>query len=286
MSTKKIINYIELTKPRISLFALVFVAMGYSIAVSGQFLWLQLVISLIGIGLVGGSCCVLNQYKERDLDLIMNRTMGRPLPSGRLSPINALIFGLVIGTAGELILFLFVNWVTALLAASMLFLYVGVYTPTKRISSICTLIGAIPGAMPPLLGWTAATGKIELGGIVLFSILFIWQIPHFLAIAWIYKEDYSRASFQMLSVIDQNGQATARQVIVYSLVLLPMSLLPSVLGTAGITYFWGALIMGIIFLGLGIELARHRTKIQARRLFLASLIYLPALCFLLAWDSV
>jgi protoheme IX farnesyltransferase len=286
MTNRLIADYWELTIPRICMLALIMAAIGFFIATDGTADLKLLAISLVGIGLVGASSGVINQYMERHLDGQMWRTLNRPLPSGRMEPRKALVFGVVLAVLGEAILLLAVNVVTAVLGAATLFIYLGVYTPSKRISTMSTLVGAIPGAMPPLLGWTAAEGRISGGGLILFSILFLWQIPHFLAIAWMYKEDYSRANFQVLSVIDEKGSATSRQIIIYTLVLLLVTLIPSAWGSAGQTYFYGALVMGLLFLAQGIWLAFHRTKAQARRLFLASLIYLPMLGLLLAWDRV
>ncbi len=279
-------DYFEMTKPRICLLALVMTTLGFFLASPGSIDRGLLFWSLLGISLVGGASGVLNQYIERDLDGKMWRTLERPLPAGRIEPAKALWFGVILTAMGEAILLVAVNPVTAVLGALTLLFYLGIYTPAKRVSSMSTLIGAIPGAMPPLLGWAAARGQIGPEGLVLFGILFLWQIPHFLAIAWIYREDYSRANFPILTVLDEQGAVTARQVIIYTLVLLPLTLVPTAWGVAGRVYFFGALVLGVGFLVQAILLAVQRTKVQARRLFFASLIYLPVLGILMVWDRV
>ena len=216
----------------------------------------------------------------------MWRTMNRPLPSGRITPAAALIIGIVAGVLGELVLFLAVNSITAVLGAVTFVCYVGIYTPMKRVSPMSTLIGAIPGAMPPLMGWTAAYGSIAMLGMLLFAILFLWQIPHFLAIAWLYREDYARANLPILSVIDEKGAATAKQVILYCVALLPLTLVPSVWGVTGKFYFIGAMALGFAFLASGVSLALNRSKPYARIMFFVSIFYLPALGFLMVWDRV
>jgi heme o synthase len=279
-------DYLELTKPRICLLALMMSTLGFILGSVGPVNPVRLFWSLLGIGLVGAASGILNQYIEREWDGQMWRTLNRPLPSGRVSPDHALHLGLLTGAIGETILLFAVNPVTAVLGATTLLFYLGIYTPSKRVSSLSTLIGAIPGAMPPLLGWTAAQGTLGAQGMLLFAILFVWQIPHFLAIAWIYREDYARGNFPVLPVIDEQGSDTAKQVIIYSLVLLPLTLVPAAWGVAGKIYFYGALVLGSLFLVQGIFLAVYRSKPYARRLFFASILYLPLLGFLMVWDRV
>jgi len=275
----------ELTKPRICLLALLMAGLGFFLGAS-DFNGELFVYSLIGIGLVGISSGALNQYLERDIDGLMHRTRHRPLPSGRCSPNHALILGSSAGIVGALLLLFAVNAVTAVLAAATLLFYLAVYTPSKRVTPLSTLVGAIPGAMPPLLGYTSSHGSMDLGGVLLFGILFLWQIPHFLAIAWIYQEDYARAKMPVLPLVDKNGTRTARQVVTYSLVLLPLSLVPAAWGWMGHFYFNGAMILGLLFLSVSLLWATYRSKALARRLFLASIIYLPALCFVMLWDRI
>jgi protoheme IX farnesyltransferase len=274
----------EMTKPRICLLALSMASLGYALATPGHVAFPALGIALLGIALVGACCGALNQFLERDIDARMWRTMRRPLPAGRLAPQAAVWMGAVTGIAGLVILAVWVNPLTAILGAATIFFYVCLYTPSKRWSTASTLIGAVPGAMPPLMGWTAASGTLSIEGILLFAILFIWQIPHFLSIAWIYREDYARASLPILSVVDEQGVATSKQVIVYSVALLPLTLLPTIWGVTGGVYFFGAMALGLIFLASGIGLAIHRSKAYARRLFLVSILYLPALGLLMIWD--
>jgi len=279
-------DYLELTKPRICVMALIMATLGFFLGLEGPLPWGLFVASLVGIGLVGAGCGALNQFIERDFDAQMWRTLNRPLPAGRLAPERALYFGIVLATIGTIILFVWVNNVTAWAGLFTLFFYVCVYTPSKRLSSLSTLLGAVPGAMPPLLGWTASQGTIGPAGLILFGILFLWQVPHFLAIAWIYRDDYGRANFPILTVIDKEGRVTAHQIVLYSVLLVPLTLLPSAWGVTGALYGAGALVLGLLFLVQAIALAVYRTKLQARRLFFASLIYLPALSVLMIVDRV
>jgi heme o synthase len=276
----------EMTKPRICLLALMMAALGFFLGSKGPIPPVTFVLALVGTALVGAACGALNMYLERDIDALMWRTMDRPLPSGRVPPRYALILGFSAAILGELILLVGVNPITAVLGAVTAFFYLGIYTPSKRVSSLSTLIGAIPGALPPLMGFTAAHGRIAAPGLWLFAILFLWQIPHFLAIAWIYREDYARGGFPILSVVDEAGLMTAKQILLYSLVLLPLTLVPSVWGITGGYYFGGALLLGAFFFVLGAKLAFRRNHAHARALFLYSILYLPALGLLLVWDRV
>lgn len=274
----------ELTKPRICMLSLMMSTLGFFLGSRGIVDYRTLWLSLAGTALVGASCGAFNHFLERDIDARMWRTMKRPLPSGRLEPSHAVILGAVTGMLGVAILFHYVNALTATLGVLTWFSYVWLYTPSKRWSTLSTLIGAVPGAMPPLMGWTSAANNLAPEGLLLFGILFIWQIPHFLSIAWIYKEDYARGGLAILSVVDEKGIATSKQVVVYSLALLPLTLLPTIWGVTGLLYFFGAMSLGLLFLGSGVSLAVHRSKPYARRLFLVSIVYLPLLSFLMIWD--
>ncbi len=278
-------DYLELTKPRVTLMVVITMAFGFYLGSRGAMDWLLLVHALIGTALVAGGTSALNQYWERDLDAKMLRTKNRPLPSGRLQPRAALLFGSIISATGIAELFFMVNGLTALLAAATLFSYVFLYTPLKQKNSLSTIVGAVPGALPPLGGWTAARNDLSIEGWILFAILFIWQLPHFLAIAWIYREDYLRGGFPMLTVIDPEGDSAGRQIISNCLALLPVSLLPTIVGMAGRFYFIGALALSLFFLGCGIAVMRHRSNVTVRRLLHASLLYLPTLLALMALDK-
>ncbi len=279
-------DMMTLTKPRICVLALLMAVLGYAVGSPDGFSWLALIKSIIGIGLVGGSCGAINMYIERDIDALMNRTKNRPLPSGRMRPRDALIMGGITFVIGTAALWFWSNPLTTYLGLATWFLYLFVYTPSKRVSTLSTLIGAIPGAMPPLMGYTAATNRLGEEGLLLFGILFLWQIPHFLAIAWMYREDYAQASLPILSVVDIEGSTTSRQIVGYTLALLPLSLLPTLWGVTGAWYFFGTLALGILFLFYGGLLAIRRTRVQARKLFFVSLVYLPAVGALWIWDRV
>jgi protoheme IX farnesyltransferase len=285
MNYKKISDYLELTKPRVTLMVVITMAFGFYLGARGAMDWRLLVHALIGTALVAGGTSAWNQYLERDIDAKMLRTKNRPLPAGRLKPVEALAFSVVISLAGIIHLLIMTNWLTALLAAATLFSYVFLYTPLKQKSSLSTVVGAIPGALPPLGGWTAARGDLGLEGWILFAILFIWQLPHFLAIAWIYREDYRRGGLPMLTVVDPEGDSAGRQIISNCLALLPVSLLPTIVGMAGRIYFIGALALSLFFLACGVAVMRYRTQISVRRLLHASLLYLPILLALMAIDK-
>lgn len=285
MTQTKFSDYLALTKPRVTLMVVITMAFGFYIGARGEMDWLLLLHAVVGTALVAGGTSALNQYFERDIDAKMQRTKKRPLPAGRLQPREAMVFSITISVAGIAHLLLAVNLLTAVLAALTLISYVFLYTPLKQRSSLSTVVGAIPGALPPLGGWTAARGDLSLEGWVLFAILFLWQLPHFLAIAWIYREDYRRGGFPMLTVVDPAGDSAGRQIISNCLALLPVSLLPTILGMAGRLYFVGALALSLFFLGCGIAVMRHRTNVDVRRLLRASLVYLPMLLALMALDK-
>jgi protoheme IX farnesyltransferase len=238
--------------------------------------------ALLGTALIAGASNALNQVAERDVDALMRRTQGRPLPAGRLSPVTATVFAWTIALTGLAELAAFVNDATALLAAATLVSYVYLYTPLKRRTTLATLVGAVPGALPIVGGWAAAGAPLDVRASALFGLLFLWQIPHFLAIAWMYREDYARAGLRMLSVDDEDGGATFRQATLNAAALLPVGLVPFVLGMAGAVYFAGALVLSAGLFVLAVVAARARSTAAARRLFLGTLVYLPAILSLMA----
>jgi heme o synthase len=272
-------DYLELSKSRIVMMVLMTTAAGYVIG-AHPFDAIVLLHTLIGTALVAAGTNALNQYVERDLDAMMRRTRRRPLPAGRISPRAALIFACAISVAGTLYLGLLVNWLTAFLGAFTLASYIFVYTPLKRVSTICTAIGAIPGAVPPLMGWTAATGTLGLGGWIAFGILFFWQLPHFMAISWMYREDYARGGFRMLSVVDDDGKAVARQAILYSLALLTVSVAPYFFGMSGLLYLFAATLAGLWIFVSSVMFLADRSPMPARSLFMSSNIYLLTMMLL------
>ncbi len=276
----------ELTKPRILFMVLVTAAFGAYVAEGGVPSLLLLGALLVGTGLLAGGASALNQVWERDTDARMARTANRPLPTGRISPEAAIAFGLAMSLAGVVTLAAGTNLLTAGVGLASLLSYVLVYTPLKRKTSLSTVVGAVPGALPPVMGWVAVTGSLDLGAAVLFGILFLWQMPHFLAIAWLCREDYAAAGFPMLPVVEPDGRSTGRQTILYALALLPVSLMPATLGLGGSIYFVGALVLGLIFLGFSIAFSRAFSMRAARRLMLASIVYLPALLVVMVLDSL
>jgi protoheme IX farnesyltransferase len=240
--------YVVLTKPDVTFLVVITTVAGFYLGSTGSMDWARLAHTLIGTLLVAGGTAALNQYVERDMDAIMRRTAARPLPTGTLKPTEVLIFGAVTIVLGTAWLVLAVNLLAAMVALATSLSYLGLYTPLKTRTTLATAVGAIPGALPPLIGWAAARGSLSEGGWILFAILFVWQFPHFMAIAWMYREDYARAGIQMLPVVDLKGDATFRLIVAMSAVLVPVSLLPSVVGMVGIPYFFGALVLGMILL--------------------------------------
>ncbi len=277
--------YLELTKPRIMTLVLVTTVLGYFLAGGPLGFTKNLWICLLGTALCCGGSGVLNQYLERDADLRMVRTRRRPIPAGIIAPAHALSFGVLLVLSGTGLLLWQVNLLTAFLAILTAFLYVIVYTPLKRLTWLNTLIGAIPGALPPVGGWAAASGELDIGAWVLFLILFIWQHPHFYAIAWMYRDDYSRGGFRMLSVVDPSGDSMFRQVVLFSVALIPIAILPSVIGMTGTTYLGGSLILGAYMLQASAKAARSRSVSDARNLLKASIFYLPLLLVLIVVDA-
>lgn len=278
----------ELVKPGITLMVVLTAGLGFLLAEREglSFSFVLLVHTLLGTALVSGGASVLNQVLEQDIDARMRRTAGRPLPAGRMAPDAALLFGVGLGVAGLLELALAVNLLTALLGAVALAGYVFVYTPLKRISSLATVIGAVPGAIPPMMGWSAVRDQLDPAAWVLFGILFFWQMPHFLAIAWLCREDYAKAGLPMLPVVDPAGRQTAHQAVLYGAVLVPLSLLPSLMGLMGEIYFLGALVLGLAYLAACGAFARTRSTSGARWLMLVSVFYLPALLLVMLLDRV
>jgi len=282
LSTRERVSaFWELTKPRITFLIVLTSAAGFGLGSRGRVDYLGLVSALFGIALLSSGIATLNQYAERDLDGLMRRTATRPLPTGKLAPWEALAFGAGLTVLAEIYLLVLVNPLSALLGLTVIAGYLFAYTPLKTRSSLSTVVGAFPGAVPPLIGWTAATGTLSIEAWVLFAILFLWQFPHFLAIAWMYREDYGRAGILMLPVVEPDGRVTAQQIVVYTLMLIPVSLLPTVLGLSGRIYFFGALILGLLFLYSSIRAAFSMSRQQARRLLLASVLYLPLLFILM-----
>jgi protoheme IX farnesyltransferase len=233
--------------------------------------------AVAGTAMVAGGAAVLNQVYERHTDALMHRTRRRPLPDGRVAPDDARTYGLFLSLTGLLLLWIMSTAAATWLAVATLLIYVVIYTPMKRRSSTATLVGAVPGALPPLIGWAAASGSASAGGLTLFAIVFLWQIPHFMAIAWLFRDDYGRAGFPMLPVIDQDGRRTAREAIIYSTILLPVSLAPSYVGISGMIYLWLAAVLGSTLLALSIGFGLKRSDAAARALFIGSIVYLPLL---------
>ena len=277
-------EYIELTKPRITWLILMSTGVGYFFGAKSGLHWLALLHTIIGTGLIASGTAALNQWYEREADGKMRRTQQRPLPSGRLGPNRALAFAIAISILGFVELAVGVNLLTGVLGLFTLASYLFVYTPLKQRSRHSTTIGAIPGAMPPLIGYAAASGTLTTEAWVLFAILFLWQFPHFYAIAWMYREDYERAGIRMLPVVEPDGESTARQILLYSLALIPISLIPKFLSMAGNVYLWGAVLLGSFFLYAGYRVTFIRTRRQARRVLLASVVYLPLLYGLMLLD--
>ena len=273
--------YVELTKPRITFLIVLTAAAGFCMASHGNLNYVVFSNAMIGIALLSSGIATLNQYMERDLDGLMRRTANRPLPSRRLLPWEALFFGVALTLVAEAYLAVFVNAVTAVLGLTVIAGYLFAYTPLKTRTSLSTMVGAFPGAVPPLIGWTAARGDITLESLVLFAILFLWQFPHFLAIAWMYREDYGRAGILMLPVVEPEGRVTGQQIVVYTVMLIPVSLLPAYMGMAGKVYLYGAALLGLLFLYSSIRAAISKSRQSARQLLLASVIYLPLLFILM-----
>src|SRR2546428_982895 len=275
-----------LTKPRVVVMVLVTTLVGYDVGLTGSADYLRMIHLLIGTLLAASGTLALNQYWERDVDARMDRTRTGPLPAGRLQPGGALLLGVALRMLGAAYLGALVGAVVALVTAATAILYLFAYTPLKRRTALCTLVGAVPGALPPVAGGAAARSDVTLGAGGLFGILFLWQLPHTLSIARLYREDYARAGVRLLPVIDPNGASTERQIVLACLALLAVSLLPTVIGWTGPIYLAGALALGLAFAGVGIGQALAPSAHSARRVLLVSLLYLPLLLGLLAFDRV
>jgi protoheme IX farnesyltransferase len=282
----RLADYWALTKPRIAVLVLATVAAGALLAAGPNITAGLLLHTLLGTALVAAGASALNQYLERDSDALMRRTENRPLPAGRLQPAEVLTFGLALGVGGVIYLACTLRQPAAALVAAFTFVaYVAIYTPLKSRTPLNTLIGAVPGALPPVIGWASVRGEVSAESVALFIILFLWQVPHFLAIAWIYRAEYARAGLRMLPVVDPDGRRTARQMATYCLALIPASLLPVLLGAAGPIYFAGAVAMGLAFLTLALAFGRGPSTPRARQVLRASLLYLPGLLGLLVLDA-
>ncbi|HYJ87625.1 MAG TPA: heme o synthase [Pyrinomonadaceae bacterium] len=281
---ERLAAYAELTKPRITFLIVLTSAAGFALASPGQVNYPALVAAMFGIALLSSGIATLNQYMERDLDALMRRTADRPLPSGKLLPWEALSFGVGLTVVAEIYLTILVNPLTGLLGLTVIAGYLFAYTPLKTRTTLSTMVGAFPGAVPPLIGWAAARGELSIEAWVLFAILFLWQFPHFLAIAWMYREDYGRANILMLPVVEPDGRVTAQQIVVYTVLLLPVSLLPAALGISGRIYLYGAIVLGLLFLYSSLRAAFSKSRQEAKRLLLASVIYLPLLFILMVVD--
>jgi len=279
------VAFLNLTKPRITLMVVLSALAGFALGTDSPVDWGKLLHFTLGIAVLSSGIGALNQYWERDLDKLMDRTRIRPLPRGLIRPSHALLFGTLLIVAAELYLARCVNPLTALWGLVALGSYLFIYTPLKTRTHWCTFIGAIPGALPPLLGWAAATNRVGIEALSLFAIMFLWQFPHFHAIATMYREDYARAGIRMLPVVEADGRATARQIVLYSLALLPVSLLPTALHFSGWIYFGGALVLGGWFLRVSIRTARSKSREESRRLLKASVLYLPLLLALMVLNS-
>lgn len=282
----KVSAYLELTKPRVNSLVVLTSAIGFCLASSGDPNLLRLVHLLLGTSLLGGGTAVLNQFLERESDGKMHRTRNRPLPSGRLSAFQAMVFGSVLIVVGALYLGILAHPLSALLGCSTAAIYLLIYTPLKTRTTICTTVGAIPGALPPLIGWAAASGELNFHALLLFAILFSWQYPHFLAISWIYKEDYMRGGVVMLPLFDPDGKRTTRHIVIFSIILLILSIIPATSGLSGKIYLVGAILLGVMFLGFGVGSAFSRSTSSARYVLRASVVYLPLLLILMIVDKV
>jgi heme o synthase len=279
-------DFVALAKPRLNVLVVASTLAGYMMAGSEGLGVLRLLGTLLGTGFVAAGASAFNQVLERDLDALMRRTRMRPLPDQRLQPVEGLVFAGAIAVTGLLMLVATANLLAAGVAFITLVTYVAVYTPLKRRSSFGTVIGAIPGALPPIIGWAAARGTLSTDAWTLFGIVFLWQLPHFLAIAWIYREDYARGGLPMLPVLDPAGVVTGRQAVANSLALLLVSVVPTIAGLTGRLYFVGAVGLGVAFTSVAVWSAIRRTAAAARGLFLASILYLLALCTLLLVDRI
>ena len=280
----KLAAFLELTKPRIAFMLVLTSAAGFYLGSTGDFGFVLFLNSMVGIALLAFGVATLNQFIERRTDALMDRTARRPLVIGTVSPAEALIFGILLCVGAEIYLAFLVNVLTAVLGLTVIIGYVLLYTPLKTRTSASTAIGAIPGAMPPLMGWTSAADEITLGAWILFALLFLWQFPHFLAIAWMYREQYAKAGIKMLPVVEPSGIITARQIVIFTVLLLPVSIAPFFAGVSGIIYLVGASALGVWFLWASVQAARYKTNEKARTLLLVSVLYLPIIFALMVFN--
>jgi protoheme IX farnesyltransferase len=281
---EKLSAFVELTKPRIAFMLVLTSAAGFYLGAVKGFDFMLFTNSMIGIALLAFGVATLNQVWERRTDALMERTAGRPLPTQKITVSEALVFGILLCLTAEIYLTFLVNPLTAILGLVVIVGYVLLYTPLKTVTSLSTAIGAIPGAMPPFMGWTASANEITLGAWIVFAILFLWQFPHFLAIAWMYREQYAKAKILMLPVIEPEGKITAQQIVIFTILLIPVSLAPYFFGIAGLIYLIGASLLGIWFLAASISAARAKSIEKARKLLLVSVIYLPLLFALMVFN--
>jgi heme o synthase len=282
----RVMDFVELGKPRVVLMVLITTCAGFYLGSHGTTDLLRLLPTLLGTGLAAAGTLALNQFMERDLDAKMERTRHRPLPEGRLQPVEALVFGVVTTLVGLLYLTVAVNGLSGAVTAATSISYLFMYTPLKRKTPLCSIVGAVPGALPPVTGWVAAYNGLGVEPAILFSILFFWQLPHSLAIARMYRDDYARAGIRVLPVVEPDARSTGRQIVSNCLALLLVGLLPSFVGLAGPVYFLSALVLGGMFLAYGIAFAVSRTVASARQLLFASLLYLPAILIVMALDKL
>ena len=282
----RVADYIEIAKFRISLMVLMTVSVGYFLGLRGPASYLTLFNAWIGVSLAAIGASAINQWIERETDARMRRTRNRPLPMKRLAPAEVLVFGFVSAAVGVVYMWLTVNPLTAAMTGLTFVLYAGVYTPLKRFTSLCTAVGAIPGALPPVLGWLAAGGELDWMAFSLFGVLFLWQFPHFLAIAWLYKEEYCAAGLRMLPAGKSMPHVTGLLAVVYALGLIPVSLLPAYFGAAGMAYSVVAMVLGTAYLAASIGFAWEESRTSARRVLWTSLVYLPVLLMVLTWDHL
>ena len=280
-TSSRVAAFVALTKPRIAVMVLLTVAVGYVLGARGASHPATMVFTLLGTGLVAAGASAWNQVIERERDGRMRRTAKRPLPAGLLQPLESALFATLLAVAGIVTLLIATNPMAASIALATFVLYVAAYTPLKPITTLNTVVGAIPGALPPVIGWAAATGTVGIEAFSLFLVVFLWQFPHFLAIAWVHREDYARGGHKMLPCIDPGGRQTARQAVAYALVLVPAGLLPTVAGIAGGWYFAGAFAAGVYYLAASLRFLAHRDDPSARKLMMASFVYLPVILLLL-----
>jgi protoheme IX farnesyltransferase len=279
-------DYVTLAKPRLNVLVVATTLAGYYMAAPHGLGWALLLHTLVGTALVASGASAFNQLLEIEADGLMRRTRARPLPSGRIAPGRARVFALALSIIGLVQLAIAVNLLAAAVAFVTLLTYTVFYTPLKKRTSLATVVGGVPGALPPMIGWAAVRNNLSLEAWILFGIVFLWQMPHFLAIAWMYREDYRRAGFPLLPIVDPDGGSTGRQAVIYAAALLPVSLAPTAAAMAGNLYLAGAALMGIGFLALAAGFARRRTTLDARRLFFGSILYLPLLWILMAVNRV